>query len=63
MTLPSPLSAFGIPAKVGIHLSACKLLSHSHERRGFLPSPSRAVPWIPAFAGMAVLFGRGWVGA
>ncbi len=55
MTLPSGPLGIVIPAKAGIHLSACESLPNSHERRGYLPRGSLAAPWVPAFAGMTLL--------
>jgi hypothetical protein len=63
MTLPSRPRLLLIPAKAGIHLSARKFLPDSHEHRGSSPIRSLAPPWIPAFAGMAGLFGQAWANA
>ncbi len=63
MTPPTGLRSFVIPAQAGIHLSACRSLPGLRERRGALPKRDLAPPWIPAFAGMTVVFGQAWAHA
>ena len=61
MMLPSP--SLVIPAQAGIHLSVRKFLPIAHERRNLRGGRVLALRWIPAFAGMALLFGQVWAGA
>ncbi len=53
MMLASGPLPFVIPAKAGIHLSACEALPMPRQRRNLPGGRVLALPWIPAFAGMA----------